>query len=111
MAIKIKVDQDSESEALAETERQNDPVKISMQVRKTLDGKIMVLEHNLIDIILDTSLSKVITFPKEELSDEIYAIQNSYFKYLVNEGVVLPGSIRSGNVFWQLRSNIPKTSR
>ena len=35
MAIKIKVDQDSESEALAETERQNDPVKISMQVRKT----------------------------------------------------------------------------
>jgi hypothetical protein len=108
VAIKIKVDQDSETEALAEREGQKDPIKISMQVRKTLDGKIMILDHNLIDIILDTSLSKVITFPKEELSDDIYAIQNSYFKYLVNEGVILPGSIRSGNVFGSLEATYPK---
>ena len=68
----------------------------------------LVLEHNLIDIILDTSLSKVITFPKEELSDEIYAIQTLILNICANEGVVLPGSIRSGNVFGSLEATYPK---
>jgi len=77
-------------------------IKIELQVRKTLDGKIMILDHRLIDIILDTSLNKIITFPKENLSDEIYGIQNSYFKHLVNEGVVEPSTIQSGNVFGSL---------
>jgi hypothetical protein len=77
-------------------------MKIELQVRKTLDGKIMILDHRLIDIILDTTLNKIVTFPKDDLSDEIYGIQNSYFRHLVNEGVVTPSSIQSGNVFGSL---------
>ena len=77
-------------------------IKVELQVRKTLDGKIMILDHKLIDIILDTSINKIITFPKEDVCDEIYGIQNSYFRHLVNEGIVTPDSIQSGNVFGSL---------
>jgi len=109
MAIKITIDQAAGSEELSEKVKE-DSVKIRLQVRKTLDGKIMILDHALIDIILDTSTKKITTFPKNELSDQIYSIQNSYFKYLINEGVVLPDSIRSGNIFGSLEGAYPEAA-
>ena len=55
---------------------------LSLEARKTLDGKIMILDHLHLDIILDTAKSKVTTFPKNELTDEIYGFQTDYFKFL-----------------------------
>tara|TARA_R110000824_G_scaffold90401_3_gene220836 strand:+ start:195 stop:761 length:567 start_codon:yes stop_codon:yes gene_type:complete len=107
VSVKIKIDSDATEEEVAEINAHSEHVQISIHARKTLDGKIMILEHKLIDIILDTKNQKIITFPKEELSDEIYSIQSSYFKYLVNEGVVLPDSIRSGNIFGSLEGVYP----
>ena len=107
MSVKIKIDPDATEEEVEEINRHSEHVQISLHARKTLDGKIMILDHKLIDIILDTEKQKIITFPKEEMTDEIYAIQSSYFKYMVNEGVVLPGSIRSGNIFGSLEGIYP----
>ena len=62
MAINVKVKSDEEIQA--EKEKEN-AVQIELKIRKTLDGKIMILDHTHIDIIVDTAQNKIITFPKE----------------------------------------------
>ena len=90
MSIKIKIDPDATSEELAQQQEEKAPpvMTISLEARKTLDGKIMILDHMHLDIILDTSINKITTFPKEELTDEIYGFQSKYFNFLKNEGVI-----------------------
>ena len=102
MSIKIKVDPTATPEEL-----DRKVPTISLEIRKTLDGKIMILDHIQLDIILDTVNNKIITFPKEYLSDEVYEIQSSYFKHLVNEGVIIPDSVISGNVYGSLEATYP----
>jgi len=111
MPIKIKIDPDISPEELSQQQEKAPPVMtISLEVRKTLDGKIMILDHMHLDIILDTSINKITTFPKEELTDEIYGFQSKYFNFLKNEGVILPESIQSGNVFGSLEASYPEAA-
>jgi len=108
MSIKIKIDPDATpEEAVTETQPVPDAV-ISLEARKTLDGKIMILDHMHLDIILDTAQSKITTFPKEELTDEVYGFQSKYFKFLTQAGVILPESIQAGNVFGSLEATYPE---
>jgi len=108
MPINIKIDPDiSAQDAIEETEPVLDAI-ISLEARKTLDGKIMILDHMHLDIVLDTTINKITTFPKEELTDEIYGFQNKYFHFLSQAGVVLPESIQAGNVFGSLEAEYPK---
>jgi len=107
MPIKVKIDPSiSAEEAIAETKAAPDAV-ISLEVRKSLDGKIMILDHMHLDIILDTAQSKITTFPKKELTDEVYGFQSKYFKFLSQKGVILPESIQAGNVFGSLEATYP----
>jgi len=113
MSIKIKIDPDATPEELAkrEEEKKAPPsVKISLEARTTLDGKIMILDHMHLDIILDTAKKTIMTFPKNEISDETYGFQDMYFKYLTNEGVILPESIKSGNVYGSLQADYPEAA-
>ena len=105
MAINVKVKSDEEIQA--EKEKEN-AIQIVLKIRKTLDGKIMILDHTHIDIIVDTAQNKIITFPKDEMSDEVYEVQNSYFRYLIQEGVADPSSIQAGNVYGSLEGIYPK---
>ena len=82
-------------------------LKIALKARQTLDGKIMILDHLHIDIVVDAQTKKITTFPKEQISDEVYSSQNSYFKFLTKEGVILPESVRAGNVFGSLEGLYP----
>ena len=40
------------------------------------------------------------------MKDEVYNIQNSYFRHLVNEGVIVPDSVIAGNVYGSLEATI-----
>ena len=71
--IKIKVTPDAESaeEISEKSEVEYKPLQISLNARKTLDGKIMIMDHRDMDIVIDTKGNKIITFPKNEMSDEV----------------------------------------
>ena len=70
----------------------------------------MILDHMHLDIVIDTKTSKITTFPKKEMSEEIYGFQRNYLEYLRKEGVVIEDSIRSGNVFGSLEAAYPPSS-
>ena len=108
--IKINVTPEAEgAEELAEKEA-TEPKhpQISLHARKTLDGKIMIMDHRDIDIVIDTKAKKIITFPKNEMSDEVYQTQNKYFTYLAKKGVIERSSIHGGDVFASIQANYPE---
>lgn len=103
--IEIKVKPQDEIED--KEEELDSSVKVELQVRKTIDGKIMILDHAEMDIVIDPETKNIITFPKEEMSDEVYQTQNNYFKFLSDKGVVDRSTVHAGNVFASIQGGYP----
>ena len=96
-------------------EIQLDP-RIDLKARRTLDGNILILDHEDIDIVLMTEKSKCITFPKGSMSDKVYATQDRMFQFLARKGLVNRSSVKGVNVFGSmeaefLESKIPGIDR
>ncbi len=84
---------------------QKDP-RVSLKARRTLDGNVMIFDHEDIDIVLALENNKCVTFPKEQLSDKVYSAQDRMFEYLAKRGVIEYSSIRGGNVHGSLEGKI-----
>jgi hypothetical protein len=104
MPIKLKI---GEEKPEKEKEPQREGVQISLNIRKSLDGKLMIFDHMHLDIVIDTAQKRIITFPKKEMDDEVYDSQNKYFVHLQKAGIILPESIRAGNVYASLEAYYP----
>jgi len=91
MAIKAKIEFDP---------------KIKLKARRTLDGNILILDHEDIDIVFMPEQSKCISFPKEAMNDQVYAAQDRMFSFLAKKGIVSHSSIKGGNVFGSLEAEV-----
>ena len=90
--------------------------RIELKARRTLDGNIMILDHEDMDIVLMLEKGKCVTFPKEKMSDKVYSAQDRMFKHLAKKGLVNQSTIKGGNVFGSLEvemleSKIPGINR
>jgi len=74
-------------------------VTLEMDIRKSLNGDLMIFDHGDMDIILSASKNKVVAFPKEVMSDYVYGAQNRLFTFLRKRGVVIPESIQAGSFY------------
>jgi hypothetical protein len=82
------------------------PMQVSMSMRKGLDGRLMINEHDHIDIVYLPDKQKVVAFAKQEFSDIIYETQNRFFNFLVKKGICSPESVRGGNVYGSLEAKV-----
>ena len=82
------------------------PMQVSMNMRKGLDGRLMINEHDHIDIVYLPDKQKVVAFAKQEFSDIIYETQNRFFNFLVKKGICSPESVRGGNVYGSLEAKV-----
>ena len=89
MAITIKVGEEANKKL----------VTLEINLRKSLNGDLMIFDHGDIDIVLSTSNNKVIAFPKEVISDYVYGAQNRLFTFLRKRGTVIPESIQAGSFY------------
>ncbi len=78
---------------------------ITLNARKSLDGNLMIFDHEDIDIVLDTKNKKVISFAKDMFSDRVYEAQDRLFKSLIDDGVISP-QVQGGNIYGALESQI-----
>ena len=78
---------------------QSSVVTLEMNIRKALNGDLMIFDHGDIDIVLSPSTNKVLAFPKETMNDLVYGAQNRLFSHLHKRGVVIPESIQAGSFF------------
>jgi hypothetical protein len=80
--------------------------KIILKARRTLDGKILIRDHPEIDMIILPKISKIATFPKGEMDDEIYDTQKRLFDHLTKYGVIEYDSVQAGNLFMSMEAKI-----
>ena len=81
-------------------------VTLELNIRKSIDGDLMIFDHGDIDIVVSPGKKKVITFPKENINDLVYGAQNRLFAYLHKRGIVVPESIQAGAFYGALEATI-----
>jgi len=79
--------------------KKNLAIKMKLNIRKSLDGSLMIFDHPEVDIVIVPSTHKVVVFPKEANSDEVYQAQDRIFKHLTKAGLITPGTVEGGNVY------------
>ena len=51
---------------------------IALQVKKTLDGNLLINDHKYLDIIINPKDNKIITMPKPNVEKDVYDYQCQY---------------------------------
>jgi hypothetical protein len=80
--------------------------RINLKARRTIEGNIIILDHEDMDIVLMSEKKKCIAFPKESMSDKVYSSQDRMFNFLAKRGLINRGTIRGGNVFGSLEADM-----
>ena len=95
--------------AAAQSQGPGAPIKgyeFKLDARKTLDGDIIVRDHPDIDVVVMIEKNKVVAFPKENPTDEVYLTQDKLFDFLSKKGVVSPESVQGGNLHGSMEGKI-----
>lgn len=86
----------------------DDPIdaEIHLKARKTITGDIMILDHPDMDVVVSTRENRVLSFPKKDYGDHVYALQSRLFDHLVKKGIIINGSVRASNVYGSLQGTL-----
>jgi hypothetical protein len=111
MAINITVGKPAdEATTSEETPEKQVQERVRLDARRTLDGNLMVFDHQDIDIVIVPSSNTVVTFPKDLMEDRIYATQDRFFYFMRKKGVVLPETVRGGAVYGSIEATMATPS-
>ena len=83
----------------------------SLDMKRSLSGHIMVLNHVDMDIVLDEKRGKITTYTKKDFGELVYKSQNRFFDFLFKKGVILPESIKGANVFGAIEGTYPSDQK
>ena len=111
MSVKINIT--GEEQAPAPEEKtikieivEKDELEFNLNLRSALNGDLMILDHKDIDIVVQPTSKKVVTFAKEITSDAVYGAESRLLEYLRRQGVINYDSIQGGNVYGSLEGQI-----
>ncbi len=85
-------------------------LKFDLQVRRTVDGNIMFLDHPDAIIAVLPGASKVLVYPRNELGDQVYDVADRLMRYLINKGIVLPETVHASNLYGSLEAKFPESA-
>jgi hypothetical protein len=97
MPISLKIQQDDDQQLIT----------LELKAKKSLDGNIMIFDHEDMDIVVMPAKSKIVTFAKNDFSELVYSAQSRLFEFLKRKGVVEYESIQGGSVYGSLEGRIP----
>lgn len=84
----------------------NELLQVHLKIRRGLDGRLMITDHDHIDIVMLPEKNKVISFAKLDYSDIVYETQDRLFSFLVDKGICSPESVQGGNVYGSIEAKI-----
>lgn len=85
-------------------QKKKPPMNVTLNMRRGVDGRLMIYEHDHIDIVYLPDKMKLIAFAKSSFSDIVYETQNRLFNFLVKKGLCAPEQIRGGQVYGAIES-------
>ena len=113
MPLKIKVgggeeapkEQEEQSTIKIEVVKKDD-VEGMLNLRSSINGDLMIMDHKDIDIVIQQKDKKVVTFAKETLSDLVYGAESRLLEYLRKSGLIEIDSIKGGNIYGSLEGKL-----
>jgi hypothetical protein len=87
-------------------EEKDSNIKAKLNIRKAVDGSLIIADHEDIDIVVIPKSMKILLLPNELMDDKVYDTQNRLMKILIKDGVIEPESVHSGNVYASLEAKI-----
>ena len=81
-------------------------VNFEMNVRKALNGDLLVFDHADIDIVLMVEKKKIVAFPKDLMSEVVYGAESRLMEWMRKNGIIEYDSIQGGNVYGSLEGKI-----
>jgi hypothetical protein len=109
MAIKINIEDESvtpppesDIKLIVKDERDMSPLKMNLEIRKSIDGSLMIFDHPHMDIVVVPQARKIVAFAKGAYSEEVYAAQSRLLEHLTRAGILSRESIQAGNVYGAL---------
>jgi len=79
---------------------------VELHARKALDGSLLIMDHQKIDIAVIPDKLKIVTFPKSIATEDVYDYQSRLMELLSDKGIVDRASVQGGNVFRSLEGTI-----
>jgi hypothetical protein len=80
--------------------------EFKLNLRRALNGDLMIFDHNDIDIIVMTEKNKVVAFAKDLMTEVVYGAESRLFEFLRTKGIIAHDSIQGGNVYGSLEGTI-----
>lgn len=81
-------------------------IAFEMNMRKALNGDLMIFDHKDIDIIVMTEKKKIVAFAKDLMSEVVYGAESRLMEHLRRNGVIEYDSIQGGNVYGSLEGKL-----
>jgi hypothetical protein len=104
MAVEIQLDPSTQPQQIPEAPK---PImEIELNARRTMDGDVMVFDHADIDIIIMPNKGKILSLPKDLMTEVVYGAENRLTSYLSKRGIIDPASIQGGNVYGSLEATL-----
>lgn len=85
-------------------------VTLELDLRRSMNGDLMIFDHGDIDIVLSPNKKKVVAFPKETMTDLVYGAQNRLFAHLQKRGIVIPESIQAGSFYGSFEASLEEST-
>ena len=81
-------------------------IQFELNVRKALNGDLLVFDHSDIDIVLMVEKKKLVAFPKDLMSEVVYGAESRLMEWMRHNGIIEYDSIQGGNVYGSLEGKI-----
>jgi len=99
MAVIIKVGKEANAKK----------VRLELDLRKSMNGDLMIFDHGDIDIVLSPAKNKVVVFPKDTMTDLVYGAQNRLFAHLRKRGLIIPETIQAGSFYGSIEGTLEES--
>jgi hypothetical protein len=107
MPIKIKLPPEVTQATQAKKEEKKPQASISLKIKKTLDGNLLIDDHQHMDIVIVPSKNKLMTIPKPYAEKEVYPYQKDLMYDLFKGGVLVTDSTEGGAKFGVVEATYP----
>ena len=84
-------------------------LNFKLNMRKALNGDLMIFDHKDIDIVLMPEKNKVVAYAKNMMSEVVYGAEARLMEFLRKVGIIEYDSIQGGNVYGSLEGKIHKS--
>ena len=108
MAVNVKISDKTQAGSKQDIKVKVNPpettvLEYKLNLRRALNGDLMIFDHQDIDIIILTEKKKIVAFAKDIITDAVYGAEKRLFDHLRRAGIVSYDSIEGGNIYGSLQ--------